>query len=84
MQWIKKKIYEEVKSEQLTIGVNFVDHVLKFGLSRILTQRPHDGAELLGGDGAIAIFVEEGEGFTDLLDFILSEAWSLEDLSSYG
>ena len=78
MQWIQKKIYEEVKSEQLTIGVHFVDHVLKFGLSRILTQRPHDGAELLGGDGAIAIFVEEGEGFLELGNLFLGQLIGLK------
>ena len=71
MQWIQKKIYEEVKSEQLTIGVNF-------GLSRILTQRPHDGAELLGGDGAIAIFVEEGEGFLELGNLFLGQLIGLK------
>lgn len=42
----------------LTVSVHLVDHVLQFGLCGVLAQRPHDGAELFGGDGAVAILVE--------------------------
>lgn len=42
----------------LTIGVHLVDHVLQLGLCRVLAQRPHDGAELFGGDCAVTVLVE--------------------------
>jgi len=35
------------------VGVDFVDHVLQLRLGRILTQRPHHGAQLLGCDLAL-------------------------------
>ena len=50
----------------LTISVHLVDHVLQLRLCRVLPQGPHDGAQLLGGDGAVAIFVEEAERFFEL------------------
>ena len=34
----------------VVVGVDLVDHVLQFGLGRVLTQGAHDSAELLGGD----------------------------------
>jgi len=49
----------------VAIRVDLVDHVLKVGLGGVLSQRAHDGAELLGGDGAIAILIEEREGLYD-------------------
>lgn len=42
----------------LTVSVHLVDHVLQLGLCGVLAQRPHDGTELFGGDGAVAILVE--------------------------
>ena len=36
---------------------------LQLRLRRVLPQRPHDGAQLLGRDGAVAVLVEEGERF---------------------
>jgi hypothetical protein len=35
---------------------HLVDHVLEFSLSGVLTQRSHDGTELLGGDSAISVY----------------------------
>ena len=43
---------------------------LKLSLGRVLAERPHDGAELLSGDGAIAILVEQGEGLLELGDLL--------------
>jgi hypothetical protein len=34
----------------IVISINLVDHVLQFGLGRVLTKRSHDGTQLLGGD----------------------------------
>jgi hypothetical protein len=34
----------------IVISVNLVDHVLQFGLGRVLAKRSHDGAQLFGGD----------------------------------
>ena len=65
-------------SQKPTIGINLVDHVLELGLCRVLSQRPHDGAQLLGGDGAVAILVEEGEGLLELGDLLFSQLVSLK------
>lgn len=43
---------------KLTVSVHLIDHVLKFSLCGVLSQRPHDGAKFFGGDGAVAILVE--------------------------
>lgn len=42
----------------LTVSIHLIDHVLQFSLCGVLAQRPHDGAKLFGGDGAIAILVK--------------------------
>lgn len=34
----------------VVVGVDLVNHILQLGLGRVLTQGPHDRAELLGGD----------------------------------
>lgn len=34
---------------------HLVDHVLELGLGGVLAKRAHDSAELLGGDGSIAV-----------------------------
>ena len=38
------------------VHVDLVDHVLQLRLGGVLPERAHDGAEFLGGDGAIAIW----------------------------
>ena len=60
----------------VAVRVNLVDHVLKFGFSRVLPERAHDGTELLGGDGAVAILVEEGERLLELGDLLVGESVS--------
>jgi hypothetical protein len=62
----------------LTIGIDLVDHILQLGLGRILSQGPHDGAQLLGGDGAVAVLVKEGEGLLELSDLLLGQLVSLK------
>jgi len=57
----------------VTVGVDFVDHVLEFGFGWVLTQGTHDGAELFGGDGTIAVLVEEGESLLELSDLFFSQ-----------
>lgn len=49
-----------------TVCVHLIDHVLELRLGRVLTQRPHDGAELLGGDGSVSVLVEQREGLLEL------------------
>ena len=34
----------------VVVGVDFVDHVLKLRLGGVLSQTPHHGTQLLGGD----------------------------------
>merc|ERR1719189_1967031 len=54
----------------ITICVDLVDHVLELSLCGVLPQRPHHCAQLLCGDCAVAIFVEERESlplFSNLL-----------------
>ena len=36
----------------VAVGVDLVDHVHELGLGGVLAQGSHDGAKLLGGDGA--------------------------------
>merc|ERR1719203_1429887 len=62
----------------IAIGVHLVDHVLQVSLSRVLTQRPHDRAQLLCGDGTITILIEEREGLLELSDLLLGELISHE------
>merc|ERR1712117_692932 len=57
----------------VAVGVNLVDHVLQLGLSGVLAQGPHHRSELLGGDGAVAILVEEGERLLELRDLLLGQ-----------
>ena len=52
----------------VSVSIDLVDHVLEFGFGGVLAKRPHDGAEFFGGDCAIAVFVEEGEGFFEFGD----------------
>ena len=49
----------------VAISIDLVDHVLKLGLGGVLAEGAHDGAKLLGGDGAIAILIEQGEGLLE-------------------
>merc|ERR1711924_275685 len=46
----------------IAISVHLVDHVLQFGLSWVLPEGTHHCTQLLGGNGAITVLVEEGEG----------------------
>lgn len=34
----------------VVVSVHLVDHVLELRLARVLAERAHDGAQLLGGD----------------------------------
>lgn len=52
-------------SKALTVSIHFVDHVLQFSFCWVLTQWPHDSPKFLCCDGAITIFVEQGESFLE-------------------
>ena len=39
----------------VAVCVDLVDHVLQFGLGRVLTQRAHDSAQLFCRDRAISV-----------------------------
>ncbi len=54
-------------------STNLVDHVLKLGFGRILAEGPHYGAQLLRGDRAVAVLVEERERFLELGDLLLGQ-----------
>jgi len=58
----------------VTIGIDLIDHVLELSLGWVLSEGSHDGTKLLGGNGAITILIEQGEGlpiyakiFSDLI-----------------
>merc|ERR1719333_1352620 len=57
----------------VTIGINFVDHILKLSFSRILAQGAHDSSQLLSSDGAITILVKEREGLLEFSNLLLSQ-----------
>ncbi len=61
----------------LTVCVDLVDHVLQLGLGGVLSERPHDGAQLLGRDGAVAVLVEQAERLLELGDLLLGKLVSL-------
>lgn len=50
----------------VSISIDFVDHVLKFGFGWVLSQRSHDGTKLFGGDRAVTILIKKSES---LLEF---------------
>ena len=51
----------------IIILIRLLDHLVNLGVSQVLTQRLHDLAKFVGGDGAAAVFVEDGEGGARLL-----------------
>jgi hypothetical protein len=50
----------------VSIRIDLVDHVLKFRLGRVLAEGTHDGAEFAGGDRAVAIWVNEASGLSEM------------------
>merc|ERR1719345_159452 len=66
-----KKLWEINGS--VTISIDFVDHILEFRLGGVLSQGTHHSAQLLGGDGSITVFVEEGEGLLELGNLLLGQ-----------
>merc|ERR1719238_1646969 len=60
------------------VGVDLVNHVLELSLCGILPEGAHDGSQLLGGDGAIAVLVEEGESLLELGNLFLSKLIGLK------
>merc|ERR1711953_405472 len=57
----------------VAVGVHLIDHILEFGLSRVLSERSHDSSQPLCGDGAISVLVEQGKGFLELSDLLLCQ-----------
>lgn len=45
----------------VSISVNLVDHVAELSLGRVLSERSHDGSELLGGNGSISVCLNDVE-----------------------
>jgi hypothetical protein len=60
----------------IVVLVDLANHVAQLGLGWVLTKRTHDGAELLGGDLAIAVLVEQREGLLELGDLFFRESIS--------
>ena len=61
-----------VRPQQLRCEtVHLIDHVLELSLGGVLAKRAHDRAQLLGGDSAIAVLVEERECLLVLGDLFL-------------
>ena len=55
-----------VRVLKFTVDVDLVDHLHELGLCWVLAQRPHDHAQLFGGDVAVAVLVEQLEGVAEL------------------
>jgi hypothetical protein len=64
----QSKKYSTAECQQRLYLVN---HVLKLGLSRVLAERAHHRAQLLGGDSAVTILVEQGERLLKLGNLLL-------------
>ena len=56
-----------------TVSINFIDHILEFSFCGVLAERSHDCSQFLGGDGAVTIFIEEGEGLFELGNLFFSQ-----------
>mmetsp|Transcript_5766 Transcript_5766/g.11783 ORF Transcript_5766/g.11783 Transcript_5766/m.11783 type:complete len:206 (+) Transcript_5766:195-812(+) len=57
----------------VAVGIDLVDHVLKLGLGGVLAEGAHHGAKLLGGNGAVAILIEEGERLLELSNLLVGK-----------
>merc|ERR1712057_40607 len=55
------------------IGIDLIDHVVELSLGGVLAEGAHDSAQLLRGDGTIAVLVEEGEGLLELSNLLLGK-----------
>lgn len=55
------------------VSVDFVDHVLEFSFSWILTEGSHNGSEFFGGNSTISIFIEKSESFFEFRDLFFGE-----------
>jgi len=49
-----------------TVGIYFIDHILKLSFCWVLSEGSHNSSQFLGGDSAVTIFVKEGEGLLEL------------------
>ena len=54
-----------------TIGIDLRDHDTDLLLVNVLTERPHYGGQLSGGDGAGAILVKNVEGILEFSDLLV-------------
>ena len=55
----------------ISVSINFIDHVLKFCFSWILTKRSHDSSKLFCCDGSISILVEKCKSFLEFRNLLL-------------
>ena len=51
------------------VGVDLVDHSPQLGRGGVLAERAHDGAQLLGGDGPVAVLAARVLGFQKHANF---------------
>lgn len=51
----------------VAVAIDAADHPAALGEGAVLAEAAHDGVELLGGDGAVAVDVEDGEGVLEVL-----------------
>merc|ERR1719198_2652298 len=56
-----------------SISVYLVDHVHELCFRGVLAEGAHNGAKLLGGDGAIAVLVKQGECLLEFCDLLFGE-----------
>jgi len=57
-----------MEDEEQTVDVDFVDHVLKLVLGRVLTERSHHRAEFCRTDRSVAVLVEQTERLAKLFN----------------
>ena len=55
----------------VSIDINLADHIVELLRRGLLAEGVHDGAELLGADGAVPVLVEQGEGLPELRGLLL-------------
>mmetsp|Transcript_13213 Transcript_13213/g.38315 ORF Transcript_13213/g.38315 Transcript_13213/m.38315 type:complete len:208 (-) Transcript_13213:304-927(-) len=56
-----------------SVVIDFIDHIVQFSFCWGLTKRTHNSSQLLSGNGAIAVLVEEQERFLEFGNLFVRE-----------
>jgi len=72
----------EVDAVRIFVRIQVSNHGVDRWVLSLEAKRRHGCLEFARVNSAIAVSVEEGESFANLLNFVLGEAWALENTTS--